>query len=118
MGKYVSKCVESVNMIGPSPKVMVCPFCHRRRWRHKATVYSFKTNGCVTCRITRKYTNLNSNDLTSDTLLAEPKQKCSGRYLVEIPLDDTVNTSEQKYNFSSLYAKYGNKTHNPVTFKL
>jgi len=129
MGKYVSKCVERIHMIGPSPKVMVCPFCNRRRWRQKETTFFFKTNGCSTCRITRKYTNLgidnlddnpNYNNLSSNALLAEPRKKCSGRYLVDVPLDDNaVSQSGVKNSFtSSLYSKYGNKTHNPVAFKL
>ena len=74
MGIYCSRIVEYINTLGPNPKVIKCSICKKRKWRQKETIEYFNTNGCITCRLTKKYKN------ALNTISKKPSRRCSGRY--------------------------------------
>ena len=119
MGNYCTSCIERINTLGPSPKVIKCKFCNERKWRGDDTVEFFKTNGCLICRLTNIYATINLSetpDIDINRVINSEPKPAKGRYNNVFSISSN-NSSLHKSAFTP-YAIYKKSHYNSIEFKL
>ena len=121
MGNCCTSCIESINMLGPSTKVMKCKFCNKKKWRGNDTVEFFKMNGCFICRLTNRYQTNHLSDIEINQVINSAPKPIKGRYNNDFSIslkNSSLNNSSPSSSAFTQYATYKKRHYNAVGFKL